>query len=65
MAIFSTFYDNFFNISFKNLFLDKASYIKICNDQEKSGERSYEKQDNGLRKEQATKQFVEFLGESQ
>lgn len=33
--------------------------------QEKSGERSYEKQDNGLRKEQATKQFVEFLGESQ
>lgn len=33
--------------------------------QEKSGERSYEKQDNGLRKEQTTKQFVEFLGESQ
>lgn len=33
--------------------------------QEKSREWSYEKQDKGVRKEQATKQFADFLGESQ
>lgn len=67
MIIFLTYHSKTSN--FVQIILDKASYAKICNGH--SGEiwgmilweaRGVRK---GVRKERATKQFADFLGESQ